>query len=60
VKGVQAMLGHSTATLTFDRYVHLFCDKLDGVANRFDATVRAPVADFRGPEVLAMPRQTAV
>jgi hypothetical protein len=54
------MLGHSTATLTFDRYVHLFCDKLDGAANRFDATVRAQVADFRGPEVLAMPRQTAV
>ncbi len=64
VKGVQAMLGHSTATLTLDLYGHLFGDELDGVANRLDAAVREQVADFsrtfRGPEVVAMPRQSAV
>lgn len=29
VKVVQAMLGHATATMTLDRYGHLFPDRLD-------------------------------
>jgi integrase len=37
VKGVQAMLGHASATLTLDRYGHLFGDELDAVAERMDA-----------------------
>ncbi len=37
VKGVQAMLGHASATLTLDRYAHLFGDDLDAVADRLDA-----------------------
>jgi integrase len=34
VKGVQAILGHASATLTLDRYGHLFRDELDAVAER--------------------------
>jgi integrase len=30
IKGVQQMLGHESATLTLDRYGHLFGDELDG------------------------------
>ena len=30
VKGVQRMRGHASATLTLDRYGHLFPDELDG------------------------------
>ncbi|QDQ98115.1 site-specific integrase [Tomitella fengzijianii] len=37
IKGVQAMLGHSTAALTLDVYADLFEDDLDGVAQRLDA-----------------------
>jgi integrase len=37
VKGVQSMLGHASATLTLDRYGHLFGDELDAVAERIDA-----------------------
>jgi len=37
VKAVQRMLGHASATLTLDRYGHLFGDELDGVADRLDA-----------------------
>ena len=36
-KAVQAMLGHASATLTLDRYGHLFPDELDAVADRLDA-----------------------
>ena len=31
------VLGHKTATLTFDRYEHLFPDDLDRIADAFDA-----------------------
>lgn len=37
IKSVQRMLGHSSASLTLDRYGHLFEDELDGVADRLDA-----------------------
>lgn len=40
VKSVQRMLGHASATLTLDRYGHLFPDELDGVAARLDEAVR--------------------
>jgi integrase len=36
VKAVQRMLGHASATLTLDRYGHLFGDELDSVADRLD------------------------
>ena len=42
VKVVQQMLGHKTATLTLDRYGHLFPDRLDDLADRMDAAVCAP------------------
>ena len=37
VKVVQAILGHATATMTLDRYGHLFPDRLDEVAEAMDA-----------------------
>jgi integrase len=62
VKGVQAMLGHASATLTLDRYGHLFGDELDAVADRIDAAARA-AADFsrtnRGPNVVELPATAA-
>jgi integrase len=58
VKGVQAMLGHASATLTLDRYGHLWPDELDAVADRLDAAARATVANVsrtkRGPNVIAL------
>jgi integrase len=36
VKAVQKMLGHKSATLTLDRYGHLYADELQGVADRLD------------------------
>jgi integrase len=41
VKVVQRLLGHKTATLTLDRYGHLFPDDLDAVADAFDAAADA-------------------
>jgi integrase len=38
VKVVQKLLGHKTATLTLDRYGHLF---LDAVADAFDTAADA-------------------
>jgi integrase len=40
VKVVQQMLGHKSATMTLDRYGHLFGDQLDDVAHALDAAVR--------------------
>ena len=45
VKLVQRMLGHASATLTLDRYGHLFPDELDAVADRLDVAARTS-ADF--------------
>jgi integrase len=42
VKAVQRALGHKSAKMTWDTYMHLFDDDLDGVAERLDA---ATVAD---------------
>lgn len=46
IKAVQSMLGHASATLTLDRYGHLFADELDAVADRMDAARSAAAADF--------------
>lgn len=40
IKVVQRMLGHKTATLTFDRYGHLYGDDLDAVATALDKAAR--------------------
>lgn len=42
VKVVQLMLGHKTATMTLDLYGHLFPDRLDELADRFDDAVCVP------------------
>jgi hypothetical protein len=45
IKVVQKMLGHKSATLTLDRYGHLYPDELQGVADRLDS-LHAVTADF--------------
>lgn len=44
VKVLQRLLGHKTATMTLDRYGHLFPDDLDQIADAFDAAA-ASTAD---------------
>lgn len=44
VKVLQTLLGHKTATLTLDRYGHLFPDDLGSIADAFDAAA-ADTAD---------------
>lgn len=41
-KSVQAQLGHSTITTTFDVYGHLFPNHLDAVMDGIDAKWRGP------------------
>ncbi|MET0834184.1 MAG: tyrosine-type recombinase/integrase, partial [Actinomycetota bacterium] len=36
IKAVQAQLGHASATVTLDRYGHLFPEELDHLADRLD------------------------
>jgi integrase len=45
IKGVQEMLGHASATLTLDRYGHLYDDELDAVADRLDKAAKRDLAD---------------
>jgi hypothetical protein len=49
-------MGHTTATLTLDRYGHLFPDDLGRIADAFDAATQN-TADWRraGPALLAVP-----
>jgi integrase len=47
VKVLQRLLGHKTATLTLDRYGHLFPDDLDSIADAFDAAVEATADGLR-------------
>ena len=54
VKGVQAMLGHASATLTLDRYGHLFEDELDPVADRIDVAARKAAKVSRTKRGLAV------
>ncbi len=46
VKAVQEALGHAIATITLDRYGHLFGDELDAVADRLDAAAVSAGADL--------------
>jgi integrase len=55
IKGVQSMLGHASATVTLDRYGHLFGDELDAVADRLDAAARAPRVPQMCPEGAVVP-----
>ena len=41
VLAVQRLLGHATASMTLDRYGHLFSDDLTAVAKSLDAALRA-------------------
>ncbi|MGB3352587.1 MAG: site-specific integrase [Mycobacterium sp.] len=45
VKVLQTLLGHKTATLTLDRYGHLFPDDLAGIADAFDVAAARTAAD---------------
>lgn len=38
VKAVQAMLGHATASVTLDRYGHLYADDLEGLRGSLEST----------------------
>ena len=45
VLAVQRLLGHATASMTLDRYGHLFSDDLTAVAKSLDAALRAVLDD---------------
>jgi len=59
VKVVQQMLGHKSATMTLDRYGHLFGDQLDEVADAMDAAVaksrKAPAEPPSSGHVIDLP-----
>ncbi len=38
IKVVQRMLGHRNASMTLDRYGHLYTEDLEAVADRLDET----------------------
>jgi hypothetical protein len=45
VKSVQAQLGHASATVTLDRYGHLFPDELQQLADRLQAAYADAITD---------------
>jgi integrase len=45
VKIVQQQLGHASATLTLDRYAHLFPDELDALSSALDGLKARTPAD---------------
>jgi integrase len=47
VKVLQTLLGHKTATLTLDRYGHLFPDDLGRIADAFDTAAGATADALR-------------
>jgi integrase len=53
VKVVQAMLGHASATLTIDRYGHLYPDELDAVAERLNEAILKARATRERPRRLS-------
>ena len=58
VKAVQAQLGHASATVTLDRYGHLFPDELQQLADRLqDAYAEASTDPARTEAAEAMLRQ---
>lgn len=50
IKVVQKLLGHKSATLTLDRYGHLFPDDLDAIAVAFDAAAKSTADALRTAE----------
>lgn len=54
VKVLQTLLGHKTATLTLDRYGHLFPDDLGRVADAFDAAAKVTADALRTKPALRM------
>jgi class 3 adenylate cyclase len=56
VKVLQTLMGHKTATLTLDRYGHLFPDDLGRIADAFDAAAENTADWLRtGPGPRAVP-----
>jgi integrase len=56
VKVLQTLLGHRTATLTLDRYGHLFPDDPGRIADAFDAAAENAADWLRtGPSQRAVP-----
>jgi integrase len=47
VKVLQRLFGHKTATMTLDRYGHLFPDDLHRIADAFDAAAASAADDLR-------------
>jgi integrase len=45
VKAVQSQLGHRSATMTLDRYGHLWPDELDTLSDALDAVAARSAAD---------------
>ncbi len=60
VKAVQAQLGHASASVTLDRYGHLFPDELEHLADRLERAradaLSSGVWPHGGPEVVALNR----
>jgi integrase len=60
VKAIQEQLGHASATVTLDRYGHLYDDALDRLAERLDQARAEAVGDRVGtharPTVVALPK----
>jgi integrase len=51
VKAVQSQLGHASATMTLDRYGHVWPDELDALSDALDAIVaRLPADSVRTPD----------
>lgn len=47
IKVLQTLLGHKTATLTLDRYGHLFPDDLGLIADAFDVAAKSAADGLR-------------
>lgn len=61
LKAVQRMLGHKSATLTWDRYGHLYGDELDALAERMEVARREAVVPpvCHTATVTELPRRAA-
>jgi integrase len=59
IKAVQAQLGHASASVTLNRYGHLFPDELEHLADRLERArsdaISGGVWPHGGPEVVALP-----
>ena len=55
---LQTLMGHKTATLTLDRYGHLFPDDLGKIADAFDAAAKTTADALRtNPALRAVPNE---